>query len=188
LTHQQPWKILAFSTDWSNLVGIVRMVNLAAERHGQTDGDRSLADSGRSLADSDRQGPSVQGSLEKVSAYIPSEVIGIYVAGLGIFAPDHVHAKWILFGVSLILVPVLVLVGQAVARKRGLPAPPGKASIVVILFAVVAFCAWAAAMPSNPLLDQFPEATRVGGFAVIILAALLPQAANLLDITPKPYV
>lgn len=125
-------------------MSIMRMSNLAAQR--ETDLVKKVQ------ASSGRRDAEIEGALDKIASYIPSEVIGTYVAICGIIASDSAMAKWIIFGVSIVLIPILTLMGNALARKRGLTAPTPRSTFYIILLACVAFCAWAAALPDNPLV------------------------------------
>jgi hypothetical protein len=154
------------------------MTDLAAQRQRE----RNV---GNIEAFSEKNDTNVQGALDKIAAYIPSEVIGTYVAVSGILASDSTSTKWIIFILALLLIPALALLGNALAKKKGLPASSNRATLFVILLAAFAFCAWAAALPDNPLVSYSKDATRYGGVAVIILAVLLPRAAELLDIGPQ---
>jgi len=158
-------------------MSIIRMSNLAAER--ETNLVTSVTPSAAPTS------PEVQSALDKIAAYIPSEVIGTYVAISGILLPTSANPKWIIFGIALLLIPLLTLVGNAIAKKRGLTAPSGRATVWIIVLACVAFCAWALALPDNPLVDYYDDASRIGGVAVIVLAVLLPQVAELLGISPR---
>jgi hypothetical protein len=160
-------------------MSIIRMADQAALRQRERETVKAL-ESSSGLRDSN-----VNGALDKIAAYIPSEVIGTYVAISGIVAPKSADTKWIIFGLALLLIPMLTLLGNALAKKRGLPAPGGRATLIIILLAAIAFCAWAAALPDNPLVACWADATRYGGGAVIVLAVLLPRVAELFDIAPQ---
>lgn len=158
-------------------MSIVRMSSLAAQR------ETNLVDGVQ--ASSGKQDVAIQGALDKIASYIPSEVIGTYVAISGIISSDTVVAKWIIFGFSIVLIPILTLIGNALAKKRGLAPPTPLSTFYIILLACVAFCAWAAALPDNPLVAYYDGATRIGGAAIILLAVLLPRFAELLNIAPR---
>jgi hypothetical protein len=158
-------------------MSIIRMSNLAIQR------EANLVEGVEPSAG--KAGPAVQGALDKIAAYIPSEVIGTYVAISGIISPQSALPKWIIFGLSLLLIPVLTLINDALARRRGQTLPSGRARLYVIRRAGVAYCAWAAALPGNPLVAYYADATRIGGAAVILLAAVLPPLAEFLEIAPK---
>ena len=158
-------------------MSIMRMSNLAAQR--ETDLVKKVQ------ASSGRRGAAIEGAIDKIASYIPSEVIGTYVAVSGIIASESAMAKWIIFGASISLIPILTFMGNALAIKRGLTAPTPRSTSYIILVACVAFCAWAAALPDNPLVTYCDGATRIGGAAIIVLAVVLPRVAELLDIVPK---
>ena len=65
--------------------------------------------------------------MEKVTAFIPSEVIGAYVALSGLLAPlyksDEFKWKWVLFFICLGLIPIVMALSYALRRKDGLPTP-----------------------------------------------------------------
>lgn len=127
-----------------------------------------------------------ESAMEKVSAFIPSEVIGIYIAGLGILSPTTDAGKWWIFGVSLALIPIVMLLNYLIQKKRADTPLGPRASFILFIFAVAAFVAWAAALPSTPFLSLSEYATNIGGWSVIILAAVMYKAAEFLDIVPKP--
>jgi hypothetical protein len=131
-------------------------------------------------------------ALEKITAFIPTEVIGIYVAGLAIFSrrPEIAatqRASWWLFSFCLLLVPLFVAVNvQLVDRvaPAGVKLGSRKATWMVI-FGGVAFAAWAAALPESPFITLHEQATRMGAFAVIVLGALMPGLAQLVGLVPR---
>jgi len=45
-------------------------------------------------------------------------------------------------------------------------------------FAVVAFTAWAAALPDSPFLGISADANRIGGFAVVALCLVMHRLAK----------
>lgn len=161
-------------------MSVMRMVVLAAERKEQEGKVFSLATAGE-----EKPGAAVTSAMDKISADIPSEVIGLYVAGFGIFAPGSRTAKWAIFFVCLVFIPVLTVLGAMAARRKGLPVPGAKATAIVIGVAVVMFAAWCSAMPDTPFLVFGAEATRIGGFVVLALGCLIPKLAEALDIHPK---
>lgn len=138
--------------------------------------------------------PDVESALEEVTQWIPSEAVGLYVAFLGLFSPDSTDGRWILFGVGVVLVVFFVIVNSALVntrgarewRRQGKQGDPPKLSprrvLLVMAFSMVAFVAWAAALPASPFLDWWSDATIVGGAAVLLLAAGLPKLAELADL------
>src|SRR4051794_29708605 len=61
----------------------------------------------------------VESALEQVTQWIPTEVVTIYVAILGIFAPGGSSGKWIIFAIGAVSVPLFVLLNAALVNKRG---------------------------------------------------------------------
>jgi amino acid transporter len=123
--------------------------------------------------------------MEKISAFIPSEVIGICVAGCGILSPQQDSEKWWIFAISMALIPIFMLLNFIGQRKKGNLTVSTRISLVLILFALVAFVAWAAALPGTPFLSLTPRATAIGGWAVVILALVMYKVADLLDVVLK---
>jgi hypothetical protein len=138
--------------------------------------------------------PSVESGLEAITAWIPSEAVGSYVALLGLFRPAHATARWILFGVGAALVVMFLLINAILVNKQGATewnkqkmqgTPPklsGKKLAAVLGISLVAYVAWAGALPGTPFLDWWTDATVLGGAAVIVLAFLLPKLAKILNV------
>ena len=55
--------------------------------------------------------------------------------------------------------------------------------ILLLVFAMLAFTAWAMAMPDNPFLALNDQALKVGGGSIIVLGILMPRVANVLGLT-----
>jgi hypothetical protein len=128
----------------------------------------------------------VQAALSKLTAFVPSEVVGLYISGLGILTPTTVAGKWWIFGVCLLLIPIFLGLNYLIQKKQAGKEPPDRSTWAILLaFAVVAFVAWSAALPETPFLYFSPRATVIAGFAVLILAAVMHRAADLFGIIPK---
>lgn len=163
-------------------MSIATMVRLSVERDEQR-----AETSPAAAAGSDEGENAVKSAMERIAAFIPSEAIAIYVAGFGILTPDTSTAKWTIFGVALVLIPIFIWLNYVTEnRKRR---RTGKAKVrtvwLIVLFAVVAYVAWAAAMPGTPFLELSDDATRIGGFVVVIAAALMYKAGEVLGIVPN---
>lgn len=134
-------------------------------------------------------------ALEKITAFIPTEVIGIYIAGVGIMPVEAVAepgepapvsvVQWAIFWVALALVPIFVTVNAALLNRALQPGSKLKPLKVMLLvgFGGVAFCAWALALPETPFRDLVTvdgiSATQIGAFAVVVLGLLMPSLAKL---------
>lgn len=112
-------------------------------------------------------------ALETVSSFIPTEVVTLYVAGLGIVTPSGQHEKWVMFGAGIALTLLFVALNATGGKSH---VPPHRVA-VVFFFAAAAFAAWASALPSSPFDDLYRRASIWGGFAVIVLAGVLPVVA-----------
>ncbi len=143
--------------------------------------------------------------LSQVATYIPSEVVATYVALQGIFSTGSESTaseptKWVLFGVGVALcvaLPVLnfITTRQAVppAAEQAVPpaangaaAPKWSKQFIVIVMAIVAFTAYAMALPSTVFNDLFKSANLDGAAAALVLAVLMPAIANAFQIKLSP--
>lgn len=121
-------------------------------------------------------------ALAKVTAYIPTEVLAIYVPALGIANTSRYLWLWIIFGISSFLVLVFVWLNN---RSRRLRAHRKRRLTLLMLFALIPFVAYACAIPDTPFKQITSAAPRVGGIAVLILAGLLPRLAKVWHIRPQ---
>jgi hypothetical protein len=138
--------------------------------------------------------PTVESGLEKLTQWIPSEVITIYIALLGIFAPDKAAGKWIVFAIGAGAVPAFVLLNAALVNKRGAAqwaeehhagSPPRlahKRIAWLTLLAGVSYLVWTFALPATPFLDLTHQATRIGGALVVVVSVVMPKVAEFLDL------
>ena len=129
--------------------------------------------------------------MQKITAFIPSEVVGIYIAVFGILAPaetDNV-TKWWIFGIcAVLLIPFFIGMGYLAKKRKKEPTPTRPVLLILLACAVVAFAAWACALPGTPFQQVFGgRATQIGGAAVIVLALVLYSVAEELNAVPaKP--
>jgi hypothetical protein len=119
-------------------------------------------------------------ALERISAFIPSEVIASYTFFLGIIRPVSPNAKWVLFGIAVLLIPIFIAVSRAeFKRSRPSDKPPSGSAFLLFVFALLAFTAWAAALPDSPFLALSDMANQIGACCVFVFALLLPNLAKL---------
>lgn len=128
-------------------------------------------------------------ALNRVAAFIPSEAVAVYLALWAFIDPRAAVAKWTVFGVGLVLVIAFYLLAY-LQRRRAVtsgggdsPARSLRVTLLLLLFAMVAFTAWAAAMPGNPFTQFGDGAMKVGGGAIIVLGVLLPRVADVLGLS-----
>jgi hypothetical protein len=130
--------------------------------------------------------PAVSTAMEKIAAFVPTEVIGLYVSGLGILAPTEAGGQWLLFGICALMIPLLMYLSYLLRKQKELPPPSPLTSLILGGLALVAFAAWASALPSTPFVALLGErAHLIGGFAVLVLSILMPQIAAVLGVSPK---
>ena len=165
-------------------MSIARMVRLGIERQQE----RNVPTAKTAAEEGKGAKKALDSAMEKVTSFIPSEVIGIYVAGLGILTPVSDRGKWLIFFIASALVPIFIWLNWLREKKHAAQDTtvlPTKSVIVLIVLGEVAFTAWAAALPGTPFLSLTEYAMKVGGLSVVILAAVLYYAADLLDVVPK---
>jgi len=154
-------------------MSVIAMGQLAVKRQGlAAPGAAPTAGSAQDISD----------TAGKIVAFIPADVVSVYVAGLGIFQPQSQLSRWLVFFVCLALVPFFALLGGS-----NPPGPAGpvtaKARAFVTLAGAVAFVAWCAALPESPFLAVLPEANRIGAFAAVVLTGVLPVIGARLGVT-----
>lgn len=139
------------------------------------------------VAEATGAGQGVTSALDQMVAYVPSEVIGIYIAGVGIIGPASGRARWGLLLLSLALIPLFIWLSNRIERQSDPKAPSAFSKLAwVCVLATSAFLAWSAALPDTPFLDFSANATRIGSFAAVVLAALMPKIAAAVGIASRP--
>lgn len=126
----------------------------------------------------------VKTAIGQITAYIPTEVIGAYIAALGILTPESSGLRWAVFVIALVVTPIFVGVSFALRRRQTPELKQGGVGWL-IAFAILSFVAWAGAIPGTPMLDIPGWTTVIGGIAVIFLAPLLSKLAEWLELSPK---
>src|ERR1035438_9411506 len=150
-------------------------------------------------------------ALAQITTYIPSDVVATYVALLGVFSKGSDSVKWGLFGVGVALCAVLPVLNFLSSRNtvsppagNSAPLPPGQApaaqapaaqaprsgdrrptwgkQIGVIIMAIVAFTAYAMALPSTIFATVVSAASLWGAASALVLAALMPAVAGAIGI------
>jgi hypothetical protein len=117
---------------------------------------------------------------------LSSEVIGIYIAGVGIIGPASGRARWGLLLLSLALILLFIWLSNRIEKQSDPTAPNAFSKLAwVCLLATCAFLAWSAALPETSFLDFSANATRLGSFAAVVLAALMPKIAAAVGIVSR---
>jgi len=189
-------------------VSISAMTNVAVSR--RTDdlgtGARGERRTARETAVSTADEPATQSpataALKSIAAYIPTEIITLYVATLAVLAASEPStgapaaeagrtggtiansAGLVAFWIFIVLTPVVVwLVYAAKVRNanKALPKRPKTWPWWEMISASIAFATWAYAMP-NSVFTRFEwYTTALGGLAVLIVSTALGLVAPIVQ-------
>lgn len=138
-------------------------------------------------------------TLGKIAAYIPSEILALYLFMWGVANPSSTDkaTPWALFWVSMGALVVYVVLNHALDRKdiktlnltrardKQLPLPQKKRTLAVLVMAAAAFIAYAAALPQAPFLQVNSNANTIGAIAAAVLAVFLPMFGRLVGVTAE---
>lgn len=132
-------------------------------------------------------------ALKSIAEWIPSEVLGIYIALLGLFTPTG-DGRWIIFLIGVALVPAMGLLNTAILNKQArelwqgepgsAPQLGGRKLGIVLGLMLLSFITYAWALPTTPFTDWVSDATIYGAAAAIILAPFLPKIAQMAGVKP----
>lgn len=134
-------------------------------------------------------------ALEKLAAFVPTEVIIAYVAAVGLLVPTESWHRWSIFAGAVFVLVVIILLDFELRAKRArgnagendspLPNISRRRITYSVLIATVAFTVWAFAVPSgSPALDWGDGATRLFAIIAIAVSAILYRVAELIDLAP----
>ena len=117
-------------------------------------------------------------TVEQLTRYIPSEIITVYVALTSAMenAKASVRALWIGFAICLALTPVvtwLIFAAKVRARGQAIPRSWRVWPYWKIFAAIVAFVAWATALPHGPFWTVSWFNPSYGAVALLGTTALL---------------
>jgi hypothetical protein len=130
----------------------------------------------------------------QISRWIPTETIAVYVALLPLLAPittgTNYTSRWILFGIVAGANPVVVwLIALAKAKSNpgsDLPTWQGFSwPIFAMVISVIAFSAWAFALPDTPLSDISGYNTKWNVAIIIVVTTGITLIANALHRSPE---
>jgi hypothetical protein len=152
---------------------VASMFRVVAERQATGENAPPAMPNARDVTDS---------AMQKVLTFVPAEIIGLYIAGVGVFAPKTELGRWQIFGICVALIFLLMVLDYFLSRKNNKPVPNWWRFLVLLALAVVGFTTWAAALPDTPFLVVDARATLAAGFAAPILAIAMPRIAQLLDL------
>lgn len=128
-------------------------------------------------------------ALDKLSAFVPTEVITAWAAAVGLIVPTtHLH-RWLIFIAAVILLVVMIVLNTLILRKQAppdskLPANSTTAMLLLILLSTAAFTVWAFAVPGSPAVMWGDDATRIFAVVSIFVTPVLYRAARLWGLAP----
>lgn len=142
-------------------------------------------------------------ALKTVSTYIPSELLTLYVAFTAALTPlasdptlrDYT-TRWALFGLFFALTPTAVWVAFAtklIADKKRLPRQWSEWPKWEMTASLIAYVAWAAALPDTPFASLWGYSAAVAAIFVALastalgwLAGLFPQLQKTDPVSDNP--
>jgi hypothetical protein len=155
----------------------------------RTRGELAEASKGATSSDND-----LTHLMKLLTAYIPTEVVALYIAGLGVvkdlderlqrerpgFDVLLMPLAWWNFWAFLILSPIvvwLVFAGKLLASGKPLPASPRTWPLWEMVAATLAFAAWTLALPDTPFDGFWWYSQVTAGFAALIVSGGLGAIA-----------
>ncbi|HQP34064.1 MAG TPA: hypothetical protein PLI95_02755 [Polyangiaceae bacterium] len=119
-------------------------------------------------------------ALQVIAAYIPTEVLTLYVAVLGALGEGR-PAAWQVFLAFLVATPLVCWVTFAAKLKsagKPLPLSFKKWPVWEMTAAAFAFCAWAIALPLSPFTPEYIS-TALAAIVLLVTSTLLGLLAPL---------
>jgi hypothetical protein len=124
----------------------------------------------------------VKAALTQVADFIPTEALGIYVTGLGLFTSAQTSRQWLVFFVALALIPVFVVLSLSVKGKAHSVGPNARTALILSVMGICAFVVWVAALPNTPFVAFVADVRQLASLAALVLAAVFPSLAKALKV------
>jgi len=165
-------------------MSVATMARLVREREAR-ERERSAPQPKGLDRDEDETSSTLTTALERLTAFIPTEVVAGWAAAVGMLAPQGALGSWAIFGGALTFLVVLVLLETGIRdRASQIPTDPRRKALLVLV-ALVAFTIWAFASPGSPAAAQWgAAATRYFGVVAIAVSAILFRVGQLLGLAP----
>jgi hypothetical protein len=133
----------------------------------------------------DQQPAPVTTALQRLTAFIPSEIVTGWGAAMGLIAPKTLIATWAIFGGAGVCLVILTLLETALQDETAATRTSRAKKVLMVLFATVSFTVWAFSLPGSPAAAQWGDgATRYFGISAIVLAAVLIKVTQLGGLAP----
>jgi uncharacterized membrane protein YecN with MAPEG domain len=173
-------------------MSVVTMVRLVQERQSQEDSAQQVTlRKAKSVTPTEEEQKgseakhAVTTALERLTGFIPTEVVAGWGAAVGLIGPTTALAGWVIFAVAVVFLVALLLLETALREKKSKIRTPGQRTLLMVIVAAVAFIIWAFATPGSPAATQWgTEITRYFGVAAIAVSALLPKLTQFLGLAP----
>ena len=124
-------------------------------------------------------GNSVTTALSVLTTYIPTEVLTMYVAVLAALQdPSNktMTSQWLTFEAFLVATPIVVwLIYSAKVKSAGkeLPLSPSKWPLWEMAASMLAYTAWAIALPNTPFAQLSWYSAPLSGIVVLLASTVL---------------
>jgi hypothetical protein len=117
-------------------------------------------------------------ALQVVAAYIPTEILTLYVAVLAALhqSGQDIRNGWFVFIVFLFATPAvvwLVFAGKIKAANKNIPWKPKQWPLWEMFAAAFAYVAWAFTLPTNPFTQLSWYSASVAGLVVLTVSIIL---------------
>jgi hypothetical protein len=124
----------------------------------------------------------IENAVGVLFAFIPTEVIALYVAVLGALNPDPLmKAQWFSFYVFLAITPIVVwLIYSAKFKKQfdKVPWNPKDWPLWEMTASTLAFIAWAFALPNSPFSTfEYWYSPAIAGVMILVTSTFLSLIA-----------
>jgi hypothetical protein len=128
-------------------------------------------------------------ALQTLTTYIPTEVLTLYVSAIAAVGPVTINGlpvgRWLPFWCFLVATPLIVWIAFATklrAAEKPLPLSPVRWPVWEMIAAMIAYFAWAFALPNTPFA-QFENwySSGLAAFLVLVVSAGLGMIAPLMQ-------
>ena len=153
-------------------------------RSGAGEGSGTIPPSGSTQA--------LNTAFNVVFGYIPTEILTLYVAVLAAIHTDHVSTgDWVAFWCFLAATPFVVWLlyaakVKASGKHKKLPVAFSKWPVWEMFAALIAYFAWAFALPGNPFTGWSAYSSALAGIIVLVASTILGLLAPLFQRAIQP--
>jgi hypothetical protein len=118
--------------------------------------------------------------VERALNFVPTEIIGAYIALSGAISPNRQREKWIIYGVCVVLIPPILIFAAKTVKGIGTKVSYRITRLSVL--GVASFTAWVAALAGGPFMIFGESTPRWGTGTLIVLGLMLPRLAEYWDL------